>query len=204
MNDDQLIDVVTSTRSTYGVIADQYAARWSGSPDWLIAEADRIAALLPPGARVADIGCGPGYHTVLLRERGLRVFGFDLSLPMLSARGVPGVVQADMRALPLASGSHDAVWSAAAMLHVPRADVPQALAEFGRVLRPGGHLVLIVAEGEGERWEEVPYQPDVRRWYVYHRLEELTGLLETAGFTVCETARRPGNRDWLHFYAQRG
>jgi len=204
VNDDQIVDVVGGTRSTYGVIANQYAARWSGSPDWLTRELDRLAALLPSGAQVADVGCGPGHHTESLRERGLRAAGFDLSLQMLTARGVPGVAQADMRALPMASAALDAVWCAAAMLHVPRPHVPRALAEFGRVLRPGGHLVLIVAEGEGERWEEVPYQPDARRWYVYHRLEELTGLLETAGFTVCETARRPGNRDWLHFYAQRG
>lgn len=203
MNDDQIVDVVAGTRSTYGVIADQYATRWSGSPDWLVGDMDRLAALLPPGARVADIGCGPGHHAEMLRERGLRVTGFDLSPQMLAARGVPGLVQADMRALPLASASHDAVWSAAAIVHVPRPDVSGALAEFGRVLRPGGHLVLIVAEGEGERWEEVPYQPDARRWYVYHRLEDLTGLLEAAGLTVRETARRPGNRNWLHFYAQR-
>ena len=203
MKDDQTVDVVAGTRSTYGVIADRYAARWYGSPDWVTAEVDRIAALLPPGARVADVGCGPGHHTELLRGRGLRVAGFDLSLQMLSARGVPEVVQADMRALPLASSSLDAVWSAAAMLHVPRPDVPGALAEFSRVLRPGGHLVLIVAEGEGEGWEEVPYQPDARRWYVYHRLEDLSGLLETAGLTVLATARRPGNRDWLHLYARR-
>lgn len=198
-----MADAVVGTRSTYGVIADQYAARWAGAPDWLTAEVDQIAALLPAGARVADVGCGPGHHTALLRERGLRVAGFDLSLQMLCARGVPGVAQADMRALPLASGSLDAVWSAAAMLHVPRPDVPQVLGEFGRVLRPGGRLVLIVAEGEGERWEEVPYQPDVRRWYVYHRLEDLAGLLKAAGFTVSATARRPGNRDWLHFHAER-
>lgn len=204
MSDDQIVDVVAGTRSTYGVIADRYAARWYGSPDWVIAEIDRIAALLPPGARVADVGCGPGHHTELLRGRGLWVAGFDLSLQMLSARSVPGVVQADMRALPLASSSLDAVWSAAAMLHVPRPDVPRALAEFSRVLRPDGHLVLIVAAGEGEGWEEVPYQPDARRWYVYHRLEDLTGLLEAAGLTVRATARRPGNRDWLHVYAQRG
>ena len=204
MSNDRLGDAVAGTRSAYGVIADQYAARWVGSPDWLAAEVDRFAALLPPGAKVADIGCGPGHHAALLRERGLHAYGFDLSLEMLSARGVPGVAQADMRALPLASGSLDAVWSAAAMLHVPRPDVPLALTEFARVLRPGGHLLLIVAEGEGERWEEVAYRAEARRWYVYHRLEDLTGRLEEAGFKVSETVRRPGNRDWLHFYAQRG
>jgi hypothetical protein len=40
----------------------------------------------------------------MLRERGLRAAGIDLSLGQLRARGVPGLVQADMRRLPLRTG----------------------------------------------------------------------------------------------------
>jgi hypothetical protein len=42
---------------------------------------------------------------MLLRARGLHVAGLDLSLGQLRARDVPGLVQADMRHLPLQAGS---------------------------------------------------------------------------------------------------
>ncbi|WP_372509555.1 methyltransferase domain-containing protein [Streptomyces humicola] len=45
----------------------------------MTAEIDHLSAVLPRGARVADIGCAPGHHTRLLRERGFRASGFDLS-----------------------------------------------------------------------------------------------------------------------------
>jgi SAM-dependent methyltransferase len=196
----------TGTRAAYGAIATQYASTWDRTPASILTELDWLAAQLPAGARIADLGCGPGHHTRLLRERGLRVSGFDLSYEMLASVGTPGVVQADMLALPIADGSFDAVWSVAALLHIPRPVVPVALAEFARVLRPGGRLMLIVAEGDGEGWEIVPYDvPDreeAQRWYVLHRLDALSSLLDAAGFDVENHWRRAARRQWLHIHAR--
>ncbi|AOP45500.1 class I SAM-dependent DNA methyltransferase [Streptomyces lydicus] len=198
-----MTDFAATTRETYDAIAAAYARRWRSTPAAVTAEADRLAGLLPAGAVLADIGCGPGHHTRLLRERGFRATGFDLSREMLAAGGVPGLVQADMRALPLAPSAVDAVWCVAALLHIPRPEVPGVLAEFARVVRPGGRLVLSLAEGDGEDWEAVPYAPELRRWYVRHRLAPLTGLLADAGFEVTGDTRWTTHRDWLMLHARR-
>ncbi|MEU4848973.1 class I SAM-dependent methyltransferase [Streptomyces gilvosporeus] len=169
----------------------------------MTAELDYLSGVLPRGARVADIGCGPGHHTRLLRECGFRVTGLDLSWGMLSSQGTPGVVQADMRALPMATGSLDAVWCAAALLHIPRSDVPVVLGEFARVLRTGGELITSLAEGDGELWETVSYESSCRRWYVLHQADPFAAQLGEAGFRVVGHSRRSTHRDWLHFRARR-
>ncbi|TJZ95184.1 class I SAM-dependent methyltransferase [Actinacidiphila oryziradicis] len=198
-----MTDHILETQATYDVIASEYAGRWAGPAEWVNAEIDRLSAVLPPGARIADIGCGPGHHTRLLRERGFRASGFDLSWGMLSSHGAAGVAQADMRALPIATGSLDAVWCAAALLHIPRTDVPVVLSEFARVLRSGGELTTSLAEGDGEVWEPVSYQSSRRRWYVLHRIESFSAQLHEAGFDVVDYSRRSTHREWLHIRAHR-
>jgi len=198
---------VQGTRATYDEIAEAYRERSRRlSYEGLPAEIAAFRAMLPTDATagpfVADVGCGPGHHTALLREHRVRVIGVDLSAGMLRAGGVPGLVQADMRALPIRTGALDGIWSRAALLHVPRAMVPAALAEFGRVVRHGGALHLMVAEGDGEGWQSDAYdgQP---RWYTHHRAEALTALLGVAGFTVDSIDRRSTHRDWLTVWATR-
>ncbi|MGH3416171.1 MAG: class I SAM-dependent methyltransferase [Actinocrinis sp.] len=199
---------IAANRAAYAVIADAYAGKWGNTPQWMEAEMARLRGLLAPGSRVADIGCGPGHHTQALRGLGLNATGFDLSAEMLASVGTPGVVQANMLALPVADAAFDAVWCSAALLHIPRPSVPAALAEFARVLRPGGEMSLAVAEGDGEAWERVPYDlpgvEDVRRYYVLHRLEPLSELLEAAGFAVRDDhSRCATQRNWLHIHARR-
>jgi ubiquinone/menaquinone biosynthesis C-methylase UbiE len=197
-------DHVRQTRATYDLIAADYAGRWATAPsDWLTTEFDQLSAVLPDGARVADVGCGPGDHTRLLRDRGFEVVGLDLSREMLRSRRVPALVQADMRALPLRTGAVDAVWCAAALLHIPRSQVPAVLADFARVVRPGGELALSVAEGDGESWEPVSYRPSHHRWFVLHRLGPMTAQLTDAGFDVASCSRRSTHRQWLQLRACR-
>ena len=102
---------------------------------------DGFASLLPDSARVADLGCGPGWYAAHLRASGFRVVAFDLSRAMLDAAGRrhPGMdrVRGDLVALPFADGSLDAAWAAASYQHLPGGELPVALARLHAALRVG-------------------------------------------------------------------
>jgi len=191
------------TRAHYDDVAHEFEQRSREPYEELQAHLDAFREQLPPDARVADVGCGPGRDTALLRERGLRVLGLDLSMGMLRVIERDDVAQADMRMLPIRTAGLDGVWCNAAMLHLPLADVPRTVAEFARVLRPGGALHLLVAEGDGEGWQVSPYDKHRRRWFSHHREEPLARMLADAGLEVSYVERRSRNRDWLLLRATR-
>jgi SAM-dependent methyltransferase len=83
-------------------------ARWCGQADQAdVAVLDRYVSQLPTGARVMDLGCGPGRHAEQLRREELQVLGVDASrtaAAMARRRGVD-VVCADALG-PLPGGGH--------------------------------------------------------------------------------------------------
>ena len=91
-------------------------------------------AELPRGARVLDMGAGAGEALRLLRESGFDAAGLDLA-----PRG-EGVEQGNILHLTCPDGSFDAVLSQCAFF--VSGDVPGALREARRVLKPGGKLLL--------------------------------------------------------------
>ncbi len=103
-----------------------------------------------PGERVLDVGCGPGFYVAELLERvGPQgsVTGVDVASAMLAvaakrAAGHDNVVfhQADATRLPVADEAFDAAVSVQVLEYV--ADVPAALTEIHRALRPGGRVVI--------------------------------------------------------------
>lgn len=98
---------------------------------------------LPVGA-VLDAACGTGRYAAHVAARGNRVLGVDGSPDMLDrarARVPDGLfLRGDLHRLPVADGAVDVVVCALALVHVPA--LAPVLAEFARVLRPGGHLVI--------------------------------------------------------------
>ena len=112
---------------------------------------------LPPlsGRRVLELGAGTGLQTPGLLERGARVVSTDAGPAMLGRLhakhpSVP-VALARAEALPFAGASFDGV-TGAQMWHW--VDVPAAVAEVARVLRPGGWLAVWWndVDAAGERW----------------------------------------------------
>lgn len=103
---------------------------------------------LPVGLAL-DAACGTGRHTAFLAELGHTVIGVDTSPEMLAVarEAVPAAElhEADLHDLPLADDSVDLIVCALALTHVP--DLERALAEFVRVLRPSGHLVVSDSRG---------------------------------------------------------
>ena len=104
---------------------------------------DEVLDTLPVGAAL-DAACGTGRLAARLRDRGHEVIGVDASPAMLrqARRRLPEVDLriGDLRHLPVVNGSVDLVVTGLALTHVP--DLGPVFAEFARVLRPGGHLVV--------------------------------------------------------------
>jgi SAM-dependent methyltransferase len=107
------------------------------------------ARALVGGKRVLDAACGEGYGSALLAAQAATVTGVDLDAPTIAharkryaAISNLSFVDASVTALPLADASVDVVVSFETIEHLPAREQPRMLAEFARVLAPGGLLVL--------------------------------------------------------------
>lgn len=141
-----------------------------------------LARQLAPLGTVLDLCCGPGRHAAPLASRGHRVVGVDLDAAALAQARVrapnAGLVRGDMRRIPLATGSVDAVlcmWQSFG--HFDEDRNAATLGEMARVLRRGGCLVLDLYHREfheahlGERLiERDGARVRERRWMRGNRL----------------------------------
>ena len=119
--------------------SDEYDVFTLQTNERLIAAFVRLSGL-PHGARVADLGCGSGVFTELLRRRGYTSVGLDISpkLVALGRRKYPGLglVEGDAENLPFENASFDGVLLSGLVHHFP--DPRRLASEVNRVLKSGG------------------------------------------------------------------
>lgn len=122
---------------------------------------------------VLDVGCGRKPYLSLVSAK--RYVGVDIDSPVTRSLGVADVLY-DGRILPFPDASFDGVLCSQVLEHVFTPD--EFLREIGRVLRPGGNLVLAVPFA----WDEHEQPWDYARYSSFG----LKALLEKAGFEVIE------------------
>lgn len=142
-------------RRLFATIADRYdfitvALSYGQDRRWK----RRLVTLASPGpsTRALDLATGTGDIAFACASRGARVVGLDITERMIElAHGkadgrragspLPQFLVGDMLALPFADASFDVVTTGYGLRNVP--DLPRAIAEIHRVLRPGGQLLSL-------------------------------------------------------------
>ncbi len=192
-------------RISWDAYAAEYAERFIDELDdkpldtWLL---ERVA-MLSGKDPVLEVGCGPGHVCAYLAEFDADVTGIDISPAMIDqARArFPDLAfevgnQANLMRPPRAHG-WGAIVSCHSTIHLAPSELPPLFAEFARVLRPGGWVLLIVRLGEEVQYVYVdpetgrggpqPVEPgDVSVGVVLHDPEQVLQAVRAAGFVDVE------------------
>lgn len=184
-------------RASYNAVARAYADKFfdelSHKP-FDRALLDEFATATARRGRVLDVGTGPGQVAHYLSEDGVNVAGSDLSPAMvdvareLSPR-IPFRV-GDMRQIDEPDGALTGLTAFYSLIHLPRAEVPTALAEFRRVLAVGGRLLIAVHGGSGTVHRDEFLGSDVPFDASLFSLGEIVSLVEASGFWVDSAHQR--------------
>jgi SAM-dependent methyltransferase len=175
-----------TVRLGYERAAEAYLAdRRQIAPD--VTALEQLTGRLPAGALVLDAGCGAGLPIAQRLSQSCRVVGVDFSERQLAlaAGNVPGIALAcqDLTRLGLAAGAFDAVCSYYAIIHVPRVHHAGILADFHRLLRPGGLAFLCLgAESLDDDYDDDYF--GVRMYWSHYDAPTNLALLREAGFAV--------------------
>jgi SAM-dependent methyltransferase len=109
------------------------------------------AAGVESGTRLLDVACGPGHLAAAAAARGAMPVGLDAAAGMIAvARARYAEIefqQGDAERFPFGDASFDAVVAGFVVNHLPRPE--RALAEFARVVRPGGRVAVTVWDRPG-------------------------------------------------------
>jgi SAM-dependent methyltransferase len=182
----------------YDRISGQYlewVTRIEGDPrDRMLVDFTRR---LPAGARVLDLGCGPGVPSTKALAQRFDVVGVDISAAQieLARRNVPEAtfIHDDLTEIELPEASLDGVTALYSISHVPREHHPEVFARIARWLVPGGLFLATLGATDNPDW--------VGEWlggpmfFSSHDAATNRALLRAAGFTLeCDetiTMREP-------------
>ena len=196
----ELDQIVSRTRDYYNAVGARYLELFQNEMEEKPFDRQVIldfARKMGKGAKILDVGCGPcGHISRILADAGCEVTGIDLSetCVSLAQSAQPGLAFEVMNMFDLTFPYHsfDGIVAYYALPYVPRANLPDLLSGFRKILRPGGFLLVVVKEGDGEGWIDDPMGIGQKTFFANFSELELRDLMVMNGFRCAWTwARDP-------------
>ena len=145
----------------------------------VVTDAMLASAQLQNGGIGLDAGCGTGYNALDFEERyGFRMFGVDLAtlaIQYCRRQGFTRSCAGSITSLPFGDQRFDLITSFDVLSHLPAGDEKHAVAEFVRVLRPGGWLVVRVPAFQALRSRHSAFIGEYQRFRASTLMRLLSG-----------------------------
>ncbi|MGA9668151.1 MAG: metalloregulator ArsR/SmtB family transcription factor [Terracidiphilus sp.] len=176
-------------RSFFDSVAGRLGKDYVPGKSWK-SLAEALLRLMPPMV-IADLGAGEGAFSLLLAQRAKRVIAVDTSAKMIEVAREQALRHdvknvdyrlGDMEDLPIESSSIDIVFFSQSLHHALHPE--RAVAEAGRILNPGGRIVIL--DLVKHRFEEAR-ELYADEWLGFSE-SELESMLQVSGFTNIQTS----------------
>jgi len=164
------------------------------------------------GNHILDLGCGPGRDAAEFVNRGYEVTGIDITenFIALASEAVPeaNFFVMDMLELVFQENMFDGVWASASLLHLKREDIPQAMSEVFRVLKPGGVFRFTLKKGVAERTEEDFRLDNGKRFFSFLQRDEVEHFIKETGFEILRiyestSYKGPKPLEWIDAFVKK-
>ena len=160
-----------------------------------------------------DVGCGSGYKSKYMHDKGFDITGIDFSEEMvkLAEQQVPNAkfLTMDIKK-PLKFGSSfDGIFAHAVLLHMPKKEVADVLRNITGPLKTGGFFNVAVKEiWPGQKEEEILKENDYgyayERYFAYFTPDEVKKYITDAGLEVVSAdIKNSGKTNWIQIIARK-
>lgn len=183
------------------------------------AQLNDFVKLLDKGERVLDAGCGPGRDSNLLKEKGLKVTGIDLSHELIERAKALfkeiKFIEGSFLSLPFPNRSFKGIWAHASLVHLETIeDTQQAINEFARVLSPSGvlHIQVKTQLGKKKYITLTDNKTNGLRFFQLYTQSEIKELTNKAGFKTLKlyqyvdknsNKKYKGPPEWMVYLGQK-
>jgi len=179
------IDYRDVVRDGYDACALRYAEERQKEPN---REIEHITRAVSAGGTILEVGCGPGIPNAKYLSENYEVTGVDLSASMirLAEANAPRAdfIEGDITQVSFPDDSFDGIVAFYSLFHVPRSDHSELFRRFARWLRPGGAILVTVAEkDDGPGYTEDDFF-DVTMYWSNFSPAHYRDLLEALGFQI--------------------
>lgn len=180
------MDFKKTVKDGYNTIANRYLAeRTRDSQD--VRLLDELMERLPVNAKVLDAGCGAGVPISQILSEHFQVTGVDFSEAQveLARKNVPAAefLCEDMTKMDFPDETFDGITSYYAIIHIPREEHQALLANFHRMLKPGG-LALLCLGAEHLIDDIDENYLGTRMYWSHYDADTYLNMLRDCGFEI--------------------